>query len=79
MALTHPGRPTTSGKWSCRRCYTVNAVGAQFCTDCGLAPRPGPAAAAPPSTDLSRGRLLAVPFILIAVCAIGLLGLQLIR
>ena len=67
-------------RWSCPRCYTVNAFASQFCSDCGLAPRAGRAAAMPTAAMASRRRYMElVPFLLFAVIAIGLLGLQLVR
>jgi hypothetical protein len=60
----------------------VNAVGAQFCSDCGLTPRLAPTEAAPPPAGwfASNGRrLIAVEFMLVAVVAMGFMGLQLIR
>jgi membrane protease subunit (stomatin/prohibitin family) len=79
MAWTHASREPNSARWSCRRCYTMNAFGAQFCSDCGLAPRPATMAAAPPPIDSSRRRLVVVPVTFFAVLALGFVGLQFIR
>jgi hypothetical protein len=57
----------------------VNAFGAQFCSDCGLAPRQAPVEAALPSMDSSGRRLMAVPFMFLAVIAMAFVGLQFIR
>jgi hypothetical protein len=79
MAWTHVARDPISARWSCRRCYTVNAVGAQFCSDCGLTPRPVPIEAALPSSEPSARRFVALPFMFLAVVAIAFVGLQLVR
>ncbi len=79
MAWARPRQATTSPRWSCKRCYTVNANGAQFCSDCGLAPQGGTVAAVDSAMDVARGRLVAVPIALVAVAALGLVGMQLIR
>lgn len=79
MAWTRAQPATISGRWSCTRCYTVNAVAAQFCSDCGLAHRFAPVALAAPAIEPAGRRLLAVPFMLFGVVAVVLMGLQLIR
>jgi len=80
MARASSQQVAPSAKWSCPRCYTVNPFASQFCSDCGLAPRAGRAVAMPTATMASRRRYAeVVPFLLFAVVAIGLLGLQLIR
>jgi hypothetical protein len=57
----------------------VNAVGAQFCSDCGLAPQGGTVAAVSLASGSTRRRHLAVPVALTAVAALALVGMQLIR
>jgi hypothetical protein len=80
MAWARPRRAPTSLRWSCKRCYTVNAIDAQFCSDCGLAPRGGViAAAGTPAYDAARTRLMAVPIALVVVAAFALVGMQLVR
>jgi membrane protease subunit (stomatin/prohibitin family) len=80
MAWARPRQATTSLRWSCKRCYTVNAIDAQFCSDCGLAPQGGVVAAASGTAiDTARTRLIAVPIALVAVAALALVGMQLIR
>ena len=80
MARASSQQVAPSAKWSCPRCYTVNPFASQFCSDCGLAPRAGRAVAMPTASMASRRRYAElVPFLLFAVVAIGLLGLQLIR
>jgi membrane protease subunit (stomatin/prohibitin family) len=80
MALTRSQQVAPSAKWSCPRCYTVNPFASQFCSDCGLAPRAGRAVAMPSAAMASRRRYAEiVPFLLFAVIAIGLLGLQFVR
>ena len=80
MAWARPRQATTSLRWSCKRCYTVNSTDTQFCSDCGLAPQGGAVAAAgAPAIDAARIRLMAVPFVLVAVAALALVGMQLIR
>ena len=80
MAWARPRQATTSLRWSCKRCYTVNAIDAQFCSDCGLAPQGGVVAAVTvPAIDSARTRLIAVPIALVAVAALALVGMQLIR
>ena len=80
MARASSQQVAPSAKWSCPRCYTVNPFASQFCSDCGLAPRAGRAVAMPTATMASRRRYAeVVPFLLFAVVAIGLPGLQLIR
>jgi membrane protease subunit (stomatin/prohibitin family) len=80
MVWARPRQATTSLRWSCKRCYTVNAAEAQFCSDCGLAPQGGAVAASGASTsDATRTRLMAVPIVLVAVAALALAGMQLIR
>jgi membrane protease subunit (stomatin/prohibitin family) len=80
MAWARSQQVAPSAKWSCPRCYTVNAYGSQFCSDCGLAPRPGRAVAMPTAAMASRRRYVeVVPFLLFAIIAIALLGLQLVH
>lgn len=80
MAWARPRQVPTSLRWSCKRCYTVNAIDAQFCSDCGLAPQGGVVAAGvAPAIDAARTRLMAVPIALVAVAALALVGTQLIR
>lgn len=80
MALAHSRHATTSPRWSCKRCYTVNAIEAQFCSDCGLAPQGGIVTAlVAPAIDSAPSRLVAVPIALVAVAALALVGLQLVR
>ena len=79
MAWTRTQPATISGRWSCTRCYTVNAVEAQFCSDCGLVHRVTPAAVAAPSIEPAGRRLLAVPFGLLGAVALVVMGLQLVR
>jgi ribosomal protein L40E len=82
MAWTHAAREPIVARWACRRCYTVNAIGAQFCSDCGLTPRLAPTEAALPQAGwfaANGRRLIAMEFILIAVVAMAFMGLQLIR
>jgi hypothetical protein len=56
----------------------VNAVSTQFCSDCGLAPRGGRLTVLPAPTVASRSRYVEiVPFVVFAVVALVLLGLQL--
>ena len=58
----------------------MNAMGAQFCSDCGLAPQGGRVAALPAPTTAPRGRFVElVPFAIFGVIALGLLALNLIR
>ncbi len=80
MAWARPRQAPTSLRWSCKRCYTVNAIDAQFCSDCGLAPQGGiVAAAGTPALDAARTRLMAVPIALVAVAAFALVGMQLVH
>lgn len=80
MAWIRTQPATLSGRWSCTRCYTVNAVGAQFCSDCGLVHRVTQVeAAAAPLIEPAGRRLLAVPFGLLAAVAVVVMGLQIIR
>jgi membrane protease subunit (stomatin/prohibitin family) len=80
MAWARPRQAPTSLRWSCKRCYTVNAIDAQFCSDCGLAPQGGiVAAASAQQIDGARTRLMAVPIVLVATAALALVGMQLIR
>lgn len=79
MAWAHARPATTSLRWSCKRCYTVNAIGAQFCSDCGLAPVGGTAAAVSLASGPTRRRHIAVPIAFGAVAALALVGMQLIR
>ena len=79
MAWARPPQATTSLRWSCKRCYTVNAIGAQFCSDCGLAPQGGTGAAFAPASDPTRRLPVAVPIVLVAVAALALVGMQLVR
>jgi membrane protease subunit (stomatin/prohibitin family) len=78
MAWTHASTQPNSARWACRRCYTMNAFGAQFCSDCGLAPRPAPMKA-PPPIESSRRRLVVVPVTFFAVIAMAFVGLQFVR
>jgi membrane protease subunit (stomatin/prohibitin family) len=78
MALARSQQVAPRARWSCPRCYTVNAFASQFCSDCGLAPRASRAVAMPTPAMATRRRLAEiVPFLLFAVIAIALLGLQL--
>jgi membrane protease subunit (stomatin/prohibitin family) len=80
MALSRSQHVAPTAKWSCPRCYTVNPFASQFCSDCGLAPRAGRAVAMPDAAMASRRRYAEIlPFLLFAVIAIGLLGLQFVR
>ena len=75
MAWAHPRPATGSLRWSCKRCYTVNALGSQFCSDCGLAPQGGTVAAVAPSIDDSGLRFWALPVALALVAVAMLIGL----
>ncbi len=80
MASARSQQVAPRARWSCPRCYTVNAFASQFCSDCGLAPRAGRAAAMPAPAMVSRRRIAElVPFLLFALIAMGLLGLQFVR
>ncbi|MDP9481899.1 MAG: hypothetical protein M3P84_01605 [Chloroflexota bacterium] len=80
MAWARSQQVAPRARWSCPRCYTVNAFASQFCSDCGLAPRAGRAVAMPTPAMASRRRLAElVPFVLFAIVAIVLLGLQLLH
>ena len=65
MAWARPRQATTATRWSCKRCYTVNAMGAQFCSDCGLAPQGGTSRSlrrqSPPAGDSWRSRSRSSP------------------
>ncbi len=76
MAWARPRPATTSLRWSCKRCYTVNPIDAQFCSDCGLAPKGGSVVAVAPSVA-SGLRFWALPIALSAVAATMLVGLLL--
>ena len=79
MAWSRISREPNSARWACRRCYTMNAFGAQFCSDCGLAPRQAPMKATPPSIGSSRRQLVVLPVTFFAVIAMAFVGLQFIH
>ena len=75
MAWARPGQAGSNLRWSCKRCYTVNAIGSQFCSDCGLAPQGGVVAAVAPSIHDSDLRFWALPISLAVVAAAMTVGL----
>ena len=79
MASSRASTEPVGARWSCRRCYTVNAPGAQFCSDCGLTPRPAQIEAAAPSIGPARRRIVALRLTFLAAIALGFAALQLPR
>ena len=79
MASSRASTEPVGARWSCRRCYTVNAAGARFCSDCGLTPRPAQIEAAAPSIGPTRRRIIALRVTFLAAIALGFAALQLPR